>query len=124
MTYAAIVAATLALQWVAILGMRRVRHRHEWTEWSKWMVDSGPWSDSAWWASRRRCRICNKGQRRRTGKHRCRTPKACGHANQFDTLLESDAQRIARLERELSISGPIVTDVLRQRLDRAERGKR
>lgn len=117
MTYAAVAAVAVAVQWAVILGTRSLRHEHQWTEWSKWLLESGgEWNTYAWWASRRRCRDCNKEQRRKTGKHQCKKPKACGHAKQFDTLLETDAERIARLERELSINSPAATEVLRQRL--------
>lgn len=96
----------LALGWLLGIATAKalpmLRHRHEWSEWTRWMGIAE--HDEAHWERLRRCYVCGAEQKQRGGYHVCEGTKVrrCPHADDYEPLLDRDVG-IRKIERDLGL---------------------
>jgi hypothetical protein len=92
---AAAVVTAIFLWW------KLLKHRHDWTEWTDWVMHS-PRYDRTAFIRERYCLTCRKTDRQEIGEHECAYKQDCPHRDVFVAAFDKDVA-IQNIEKELGL---------------------
>lgn len=90
------VITAIALWW------KLLKHRHDWTEWTDWVLTrQGAWGHTSF-VRERYCLTCQHKDRQDIGEHDCQDRPECTHRDVFVAAFDKGVA-IDKLEKELGL---------------------